>query len=292
MFRQGPSITARVIVLALLSILLMALDQRQGVPEPVRYTLAAMVYPIRVVADFPFEMGSVLARELSGRRQLMAENERLQARRLLNEVRLQKLDALEEENIRLRQLLGSSYHIGEPVLIAPLMRIDLDPYSHLIQIGKGIRDGVFRSQPVLDANGIVGQVDKAGPLSAIVRLITDPSHAIPVRVNRNGIRSIAVGTGNPHQLKLTNLPNNTDIRVGDLLISSGLGGRFPRGYPVARVESVTTDPGPAFARVLATPTAALDRLQEVLLVKRDQQAVRLASTNEKIDPPPGKQPGP
>nr|WP_084766361.1 rod shape-determining protein MreC [Nitrococcus mobilis] len=292
MFRQGPSITVRVIVLALLSILLMALDQRQGVPEPIRYTLAAMVYPIRVVVDFPFEMGNVISRELSGRRRLMAENERLQAQRLLNEARLQKLDALEEENIRLRQLLDSSYDVGKPVLIAPLMRVSLDPYSHLIQIGKGARDSIFHGQPVLDADGIVGQVDKVGPLSAMVRLITDPSHAIPVRVNRNGIRSIAVGTGNLHELKLTNLPNNTDIRAGDLLITSGLGGRFPRGYPVARVKSVTTDPGPPFARVLASPTAALDRLQEVLVVKRDQKAVRLTSTGDKVEPPPGKQPGP
>ncbi len=270
----------------------MALDQRQSVPDPVRYMLAAVVYPIRLVADFPFKMGNVVSRELSGRRQLMAENERLQAQRLLNEARLQKLDALEEENIRLRQLLDSSYDIGASVLIAPLMRIDLDPYSHLIQIGKGVRDGVFRGQPVLDANGIVGQVDKVGPLSAIVRLTTDPSHAIPVRVNRNGIRSIAVGTGNLRKLKLLNLPNNTDVRVGDLLITSGLGGRFPRGYPVARVASVTTDPGPAFARVLARPTAALDRLQEVLLVKRDQQAVQLASTTDETNSPPGKQPRP
>ena len=260
-------------------------------PEPVRYTLSAVVYPIRMMAALPLEMGNLLSRELSGRRQLMVENDRLQAQRLLNEARLQKLDALEQENIRLRQLLDSSYEVGEAVLIAPLMRIDLDPYSHLIQIGKGTRQGVFRGQPVLEANGIVGQVDEVGPLSATVRLITDPSHAIPVRINRNGIRSIAVGIGNLHELKLTNLPNNTDIRPGDLLVTSGLGGRFPRGYPVARVKSVTTDPGPAFARVAAVPTAALDRLQEVLLVKRDQKAARLISTQTESEQSPSKQPG-
>ena len=278
-------------MLALLAMLLMSLDHRRGMPEPVRYTLSAVVYPIRMMAALPFEMGNLFSRELSGRRQLMAENERLQAQRLRNEARLQKLDALEQENIRLRQLLDSSYEIGEAVLIAPLLRVDLDPYSHLIQIGKGTRKGVFRGQPVLDANGIVGQVDEVGPLSATVRLITDPSHAIPVRINRNGIRSIAVGIGNLHELKLTNLPNNTDIRPGDLLITSGLGGRFPRGYPVARVASVATDPGPAFARVVATPTAALDRLQEVLLVKRDQKAVRLVSTDPGSELSLRKQPG-
>lgn len=274
----------------------MSLDQRQRVLEPVRYTLSAVVYPIRVVADLPFEIGGLLSRELSGRRQLMTENERLRAQHLLNEVRLQKLDALEEENIRLRQLLSSSYEVNEPVLIAELMRVDLDPYSHLVQIGKGARDGVFRGQPVLDAKGVVGQVDEVGPFSAMVRLITDPSHAIPVRINRNGIRSVAMGTGNLHELKLTSLPNNTDIRPGDLLVTSGLGGRFPRGYPVARVVSVTTDPGPAFARVVARPTAALDRLQEVLLVKRDQKPMRMAGPDNGASPQPGmrgegKQPG-
>lgn len=274
----------------------MSLDHRQRMPEPVSYTLSAVVYPIRAVADLPFEIGDLLSRELSGRRQLMVENERLQAQHLLNEARLQKLDALEEENIRLRQLLASSYEMDEPVLIAELMRVDLDPYSHLVQIGKGARDGVFRGQPVLDAKGVVGQVDKVGPFSAMVRLITDPSHAIPVRVNRNGIRSVAVGTGNLHELKLTSLPNNTDIRPGDLLVTSGLGGRFPRGYPVARVISVTTDPGPAFARVVARPTAALDRLQEVLLIKRDQKPARMAGSDPKVNLRPGtrdegKQPG-
>lgn len=274
----------------------MSLDHRQRMPEPVSYTLSAVVYPIRAVADLPFEIGDLLSRELSGRRQLMAENERLQAQHLLNEARLQKLDALEEENIRLRQLLASSYEMDEPVLIAELMRVDLDPYSHLVQIGKGARDGVFRGQPVLDAKGVVGQVDKVGPFSAMVRLITDPSHAIPVRINRNGIRSVAVGTGNLHELRLTNLPNNTDIRPGDLLVTSGLGGRFPRGYPVARVISVTTDPGPAFARVVARPTAALDRLQEVLLIKRDQKPARMAGSDPKVNLRPGtrdegKQPG-
>ncbi|HET8702225.1 MAG TPA: rod shape-determining protein MreC [Nitrococcus sp.] len=296
LFRQGPSITARVILLSLLSILLMSMDHRQRMLEPVRYTLSAVVYPIRVVADLPFEIGGLLSRELSGRWRLIAENERLQARYLLNEARLQKLDALQAENIRLRQLLASSHEVDEPVLIAELMRVDLDPYSHLVQIGKGARDGVFRGQPVLDAKGVVGQVDRVGPFSAMVRLITDPSHAIPVQVNRNGIRSIAVGTGNLQELELTSLPNNTDIRPGDLLVTSGLGGRFPRGYPVARVTSVTTNPGHAFARIIAKPTAALDRLQEVLLVKRDQQQPELAtSPDDKAKPGPktraeGKQP--
>ncbi|MDN5851006.1 MAG: rod shape-determining protein MreC [Nitrococcus sp.] len=268
--------------------MLMSLNHRQGTLEPVRYTLSAVVYPIRVVAELPFEVGDLISRQLSGRGQLLAENERLRAQRLLNEVRLQRLDGIEQENIRLRQLLGSSHEVDEPVLIAELMRVDLDPYSHLVQISKGARDGVFRGQPVLDAKGVVGQVDKVGPFSAVVRLITDPSHAIPVRVNRNGVRAVAVGTGHLHKLKLINLPNNTDIRPGDLLITSGLGGRFPRGYPVARVISVTTDPGPAFARVEASPTAALDRLQEVLLVERDQRPARLIDPGSGTDRQPGK----
>ncbi|MGD8429392.1 MAG: rod shape-determining protein MreC [Ectothiorhodospiraceae bacterium] len=284
MFSQGPSVTARVVLAALVSLVLMTVDHRDQLLQPVRYTLSAAVYPIRVAANFPAEFGGAISRQFSSRRELMEENARLRAQQLLYEARLQKLDALEVENIRLRGLLDSAYEVGESVLIAELLRVDLDPYTHLIQIDKGASDQVYRGQPVLDANGVVGQVDRVGPFTATVRLITDPSHGLPVQVNRNGVRAIAVGTGNLHRLDLSSLPNNTDIRAGDLLVTSGLGGRFPAGYPVARVDKVNTDPGRAFARVSATPTGALDRLQEVLLVRREDDSLRLASPE---DPPSG-----
>jgi len=146
------------------------------------------------------------------------------------------------------------------------MRVNLDPYSHLLQVNKGSVDGVFEGQPVLDAKGIMGQIDEVGPLSSVVRLVTDPSHAIPVQVVRSGVRGIAMGTGDLRSLELINVPNNADVVEGDLLVSSGLGGRFPPGYPVGTVTVVDLDPSQPFARIKARPTAELDRSRTVLLV--------------------------
>lgn len=271
-------------LLVLVSALLMTLDHRQQLLEPVRQGLAAAVYPIRLAANMPSEVGDFVNRQLESRRDLRETNARLRSQVLLYQARLQKLDALEVENIRLRQLLDSSYEVGESVVIAEQLRVDLDPYTHLIQIDKGATEGAFLGQPVLDANGVIGQVDRIGPLSATVRLITDPSHAIPVQVNRNGVRTVAMGTGNLSRLELTSLPNNTDIVAGDLLVTSGLGGRFPSGYPVARVTSVKVDPGREFAQVTAVPTGALDRTQEVLLIRRASDGLRLAQPAEGSGP--------
>lgn len=263
-------------LLALVSVALMTLDDRQGLMQPLRYALTTVVYPVHVAAEIPAEIGRFFASEFRSRRALISEIEQLQDKLLLSRARLQKLDALEVENIRLRKLLDSSYEVGESVLIAELMRVDLDPHTHLVRIDKGARDGLFAGQPVLDANGVVGQVDTVGPFTATVRLISDPSHAIPVQVSRNGVRAVAVGTGDLSSLKLTNIPNNTDIREGDLLLTSGLGGRFPSGYPVGRVSAVTRKPGRPFAEVKVNPAASLDRLQEVLLVRRDGEVPQLA----------------
>ncbi|KAB7623772.1 rod shape-determining protein MreC [Alkalilimnicola sp. S0819] len=271
MFQQGPSLTARVIFFSVISVVLMTLDHRQHLAQPIRESLAAAVYPIRLAVDLPGNFSGYLSENLASRRQLIEENARLRDQQLLHQARLQKMDALEVENIRLRDLLDSSYQVGESVLIAELMRVDLDPFTHLIQIDKGASSEVFVGQPVLDAHGIMGQVNSVGPFSAMVRLITDPGHAIPVQVNRNGVRSIALGTGDLHRLELSSLPNNADIRPGDLLVSSGLAGRFPQGYPIARVETVHQDPGRPFAQVTAAPTAALDRSREVLLVRKREQ---------------------
>lgn len=272
LFQQGPPLTARLIILVVISVVLMTVDHRKDLLEPVRFTMSAALYPVRVLANFPSDAGEFLASQFQTTRDLREENARLKSKQLLYQVRLQKLNALEVENMRLRELLDSSYEIGESVLIAEIMEVDLDPYTHLIQIDKGTQSGVYRGQPVLDAHGVMGQVDKVGPFSAMVRLITDPSHAIPVQVNRNGVRSVAMGTGNLNQLELRSLPNNTDVKAGDLLVTSGLGGRFPKGYPVARVEKVQVDPGRPFAHVTARPLAELNRSQQVLLVKRGESS--------------------
>jgi len=272
LFAKGVSITPRLIIAVVAALILMGVDQRHSVLQPVRQGLSAVVHPVRLTAQMPVTLVNRASERLRSREELRSELQQLRRRQLLYEARLQRLDALEVENIRLRELLDSSHNLDQSVLIAELIQIDLAPYRHLIRINKGQSDGVYIGQPVLDANGVVGQIDEAGPFSAQARLITDPSHALPVQVKRNGIRAIASGTGQDQRLEITSLTNNTDVREGDLLVTSGLGGRFPAGYPVARIASIMKQPGRPFAEVTATPTGALNRIQEVLLVRGDQNS--------------------
>ncbi len=251
---------------AAVSIVLMILDHRQRLAEPIRDALALVSYPVYAIVDLPFQLGEIVAEQTASRRALIEENARLKAQQAILEARLLRMDYLEREIIDLRALLQSSYEVTGSVVIAELMRVNLDPYSHLLQVNKGSVDGVFEGQPVLDAKGIMGQIDEVGPLSSVVRLVTDPSHAIPVQVVRSGVRGIAMGTGDLRSLELINVPNNADVVEGDLLVSSGLGGRFPPGYPVGTVTVVDLDPSQPFARIKARPTAELDRSRTVLLV--------------------------
>ncbi|MEX0449366.1 rod shape-determining protein MreC [Spiribacter sp. 221] len=280
LFTQAPSTTARFVLLALLSVALLAIDHHQGLLEPARQTLSAAVHPVRLIAGLPDQLATLTDQSLTSRRELISENQRLRDRQRIYEARLQRLDALEVENIRLRSLLDSSYELERPVLIAELVAVDLDPFSHLIQIDKGLRDGIHVGQPVIDSDGVIGQVERVSPLTATVRLISDPSHGIPVQVNRNGLRSVAFGTGRINTLTIGSLPNNANIRAGDLLVTSGLGGRFPAGYPVGEVRSVTTNPGREFSRVEVEPLGALGRVQEVLLIERGDAAAAMAVTGE------------
>jgi len=245
----------------------MTLDHRLHHLDTVRAALSVMVYPLQFVVDLPRITGAWAQQTFSSRRTLLEENTSLQAQNLILQAQLQKLSTLEQENIRLRELLGSSYKVDEGVVVAEIMSVDMDPYSHQVIINKGKIHGVHMGQPLLDATGVMGQVVQVGPITSTAMLITDPSHAIPVQVNRNGLRSIAVGTGSINELRLPHIPNNTDIRAGDQLVTSGLGGRFPPGYPVAVVTAVQYDPGQSFARVSATPVSHLDRGREILLVR-------------------------
>lgn len=254
------------LALVLASILLMTIDHRQHHLETLRGALSIVVYPIQFLINLPTTTRSWLQETFATRRGLQEENARLHAQHLLLQARLQKFEALEAENLRLRELLDSSFKVGERVLIAELMSVDLDPYRHQVMLNKGARHAVYVGQPLLDAYGVMGQILHVTPFTATAMLITDPAHATPVQVNRNGLRSIAVGTGSLQELRLPHIPNSADIRVGDLLITSGLGGRFPPGYPVASVVTVTVDPGHAFAQVVARPLSHLDRSREVLLV--------------------------
>lgn len=251
----------------LLSITLMTVDHRHHHLDSLRDGLSVLVYPLQLLVDLPGSMREWFSESLASRRALQEENASLRTQHLVLSTQLQKLEALEVENMRLRALLDSSFQVGKrPMLIAALLSVDMDPYRHQIEINKGSLDHLFEGQPLLDSQGVMGQLVHVGPFTSTAMLITDPGHAIPVQVNRNGLRTIALGTGAIDRLELPHIHNNADIRVGDLLVTSGLGGRFPPGYPVAEVTEVDQDPGRAFSHVTARPRAQLDRSREVLLV--------------------------
>lgn len=264
--RTGFSMGARFLLLAIVCVALMVLDARDQHVERVRQALSVVVYPVRVLVDFPFRTWQSMSDSFSYRETLIAENERLKRDRLDAEFRLQRLAALEAENARLRELLDSSARVASRALVAEILSVDLDPYRQRFDVNRGTVDGVYVGQALLDAQGVVGQVVRVGPLTAEAVLITDADHAVPVSVNRNGLRTIAVGTGDSGRLRLPYLTNNADIQVGDLLVSSGLGGVFPAGYPVGKIVDVKLRPDQAFAEIMAEPSSALDRDREVLLV--------------------------
>lgn len=250
----------------MLSIALMVVDARFDALQPVRSQLGLFVSPLYYVAELPVRGWNTVTELTSSRAQLIADNERLRAEALLTQRKLQKLATLTEQNVRLRELLNSSSLVDERVLVAELIGVDPNPFTQRILIDKGENDGVFLGQPVLDATGLMGQVVEVLPYSARVLMITDASHSLPVQVNRNGLRAIASGTGRNEWLELRYVGDTADIREGDIVVSSGLGQRFPAGYPVGRVQTVVRHPSQSFAEVRVTPSAQLNRSRYLLLV--------------------------
>nr|WP_082481216.1 rod shape-determining protein MreC [Pseudomonas sp. Leaf127] len=269
LFAKGPSLGVRLLVLAVLSVALMVVDARFTLLKPLRSQMSLVLMQSYWIVDLPQRLYQGVAMQFGSRTELLAENEKLKTEALLLQGRLQKLAALTEQNVRLRELLNSSALVNEKVEVAELIGMDPNPFTHRIIINKGERDGVMLGQPVLDARGLMGQVVELMPYTARVLLLTDTTHSIPVQVNRNGLRAIASGTGNPESLELRHVANTADIKQGDLLVSSGLGQRFPAGYPVATVTEVDHDSGQPFAVVRAEPTAALNRSRYLLLVFSD-----------------------
>ncbi|WRO78718.1 rod shape-determining protein MreC [Pseudomonas sp. JQ170C] len=261
----------RLLVLVVLSITLMVVDARFTLLKPVRSQMGLVLMESYHITDLPQSLWQGIASQFGSRTELIAENEKLKTEALLMQGRVQKLAALTEQNVRLRELLNSSALVNEKVEVAELIGVDPNPFTHRILINKGERDGVVLGQPVLDARGLMGQVVELMPYTARVLLLTDTTHSIPVQVNRNGLRAIASGTGNPERLELRHVADTADIKEGDLLVSSGLGQRFPAGYPVATVKEVIHDSGQPFAIVRAIPTAALNRSRYLLLVFTDSR---------------------
>lgn len=261
-----PALGLRTLALMFLSFLLMFLDHRDNHLNAVRNMISAAVYPLRVIVDSPSQLWEWADEITQSRTDLHVENDRLHAENLLTQARLQRLNALEAENSRLRAMLDARDKIDYRVRVAEIMAVDANPFRHSLIIDVGSSDGVYNGQAIVDADGVVGQVIETGPMTAEAILISDPGHALPVEVNRNGLRTIAYGTGDFSRLDLPGLANNADIEVGDLLVTSGLGGAFPSGYPVAQVTAVNRIPQQAFADISATPIVALDQVREVMLV--------------------------
>lgn len=271
LFLRGPSLNLRLLICMILSLVLMTVDHRENHLDAVREALMVAVYPLQWFVDAPFRAAAWTGEVFSTHETMLDENRALREAALFNAERLQRLQSLEAENRRLRELLGSAEQIQYQVVVTALMSVDLDPYRHQVILDRGTREGVYRGQALIDAHGVMGQVTQAGPTSSFAVLITDPSHALPVEINRNGLRTIARGTGALDRLELPYLPNNADVEVGDLLVTSGLGGSFPAGYPVGVVMRVERRPGEHFADVSANPTALLNHSREVLLVRPEDR---------------------
>jgi len=244
----------------------MGIDHRANHLEGVRSVLSLATAPLFFAAQGPAQLLSEVSERLSSQDRLRQDNADLLAENQKLRGQMLRFQALEEENLRLRGQLGATLRLGDRVSVAEIASVDLDPYKHQIAINKGSLAGVFAGQAVVDARAVMGQVTRVSSLSATVLLVTDPQHSIPVRVLRNGLRTIAVGTGQLDRLELPYLLPNADIRVGDTLVTSGLGGHFPAGYPVARVVAIETASSDLFGKVMAEPLASLDRSQEVMLV--------------------------
>lgn len=263
---RGGSAGFRFFLYALLCIALMFLDQRGGWLERARYALAAAAYPIQLAVNSPSAAWTWVRETLEARAALQSENARLQARLRELELRALRFEALERENAKLRGLQGALPAVAERYLFAEVVSVELNPLRQRLLINRGRNGSVFKGQAVLAQNGLLGQTLRVGPWSSEIILVTDPESALPVQVLRSGLRTIAVGSGNSGLLTLPYLPVNSDVEKGDLLLTSGLGGVFPAGYPVARVTKVDRDPAQPLAQVQAAPLASIERDRQVMLV--------------------------
>lgn len=263
---RGGSAGFRFTLYAALAVVVMYLDQRAHYLEQVRYVLEAAAYPIQLAVNSPPAAWAWLKQTFQARAALQAENARLRSGQRDLELLAMRYDALARENGELRGLRAALPPVVDHWLAAQIVNIQLNSLRQKLLINRGASNGVFAAQAVLDDKGLIGQTTHIGPWSAEVILITDPEHAVPVRVERTGLRTIAVGAGDATSLALPYLPGNADIKAGDLLVTSGLGGVFPEGYPVARVTEVHRDAVQPLAQVRAAPLAHIDTDSEVMLV--------------------------
>ncbi len=265
-FTRGPSLNIRLILALVMSVALIIADTRFDMFQSSRVYMNSLMSPLQYLANLPSVLLNVSAQRLTSHEDLVDENQRLTNQVLLMSERMQRFDVLQAENDQLRALLDTPSKTGMRKKVSELMAVETSPFSQQIVLNKGALDDVYLSQSVLDDRGIVGQVSEVGTTNSRVILITDVTHAVPVRSVRNNIRFIASGTGSLDELLLEHVPHSVDVEVGDMLVTSGLGHVFPEGYPVAQVSKVTRDESRPFAIVVAKPVARLDRLRYLLLL--------------------------
>lgn len=277
-FNRGPALGLRLVLAVACSVGLMFVDRYTESATQIRSLLTSAVSPLFYAASLPESLIAGASEQLTSQQQLLTENAQLKDRLLQQDVQLQLLAFLQQENDKLRALLGSAPVVQGQRLIAEVLAVYSHPFSHQIVLNKGSNDGVSVHQPIIDEKGIVGQIVSVGPTSSRALLISDNTHAISVRTERTGVRTVAEGLGQWDMLRVIHLPLSTDIREGDRLLTSGLDGRFPEGYPVAEVVQVIKDASQPFITVHARPYASLDRIRHVLILWPGSQveAVRQA----------------
>lgn len=245
---------------------LMVVDRRSESFAQVRAALLLPLAPFQYLVSWPMQIIDAFKTSIATHEDLVSENLRLKADQLLLRSQLQRLMAIESENTYLKALLQSARQVKGRTLIAELLAVDSEPFVNQVILNKGTRDGVYVGQPVLDANGVMGQVSQAGPITSRVLLINDPHGGISVQNVRNATRAIATGDNYSDKMRLLYVPKTADIKVGDMFITSGLGGHYPEGYPVGRVVAVTNQPAHQFTDILIEPSAHLGSSRQVLLV--------------------------
>lgn len=268
-FRHGPGPLARLTLSILLSCLLIMEDSRfKTIPE-LRQGIGTIIYPLQQAAIFPVTIIDSIQGFINNI-DIVEENTYLRERYLRDSERLLRLNTLETENTHLRKLLGAVNTIDSKTnaqaVMAEILHTPRDPFSHKITINKGSLHDIQPGQVVIDNKGVIGQITQIYPLSAEVTLITDKDHSVPIQIVRNNIRTVISGTGKNNEIELRYLSVNTDIRIGDLLVTSGIGGVYPRGLPVAKVSEIKRHPADHFAQITGTPIAGVDRNRQVLIL--------------------------
>lgn len=263
---RGPSATARLFFFAVLSLVLIATDARLHYLVEVRQGFIALLHPLQVIANAPLRLIDDSSQYLHTQTTVVKENIQLKTQALEHAAELQRFQALEVENERLRSLLGAALISSQPARLAEILHMGRDPFSHKIVVNLGSRQGVVAGQAAIDETGVVGQVTRVYPFSSEVTLVTDKELAVPVQVARNGLRAIAFGSGRDATIEMPSLPANVDIRKGDKLITSGIDGIYPAGLAVAEVVMVDTTPDSPFAHIVCKPLAGIENHRQLLIV--------------------------